>query len=257
MTKFFTKIRYNLMETGKTAKYFKYAIGEIILVMIGILLALQVNNWNTARLESSKEQLVLKNLQTDFKANIKAFNEAFKSSSEAYNACNTLLEIIKTQDTIRNNEDIENLIDTIINEFTSLDLSDGSINEIINTGSLTIIKDVKLRNQLSKWSQTINDMNDDVELSFNYLFNILSPSLNEKLLLRNTKIPERIIANTGLNQISKSNFVVDYSKTLLNYKFENEIYFNALNYMFTLNAYKNMESYLLETLELIEANLED
>ena len=46
MIKFFRKIRYNLMETGKTGKYFKYAIGEILLVMIGILLALQVNNWN-------------------------------------------------------------------------------------------------------------------------------------------------------------------------------------------------------------------
>jgi hypothetical protein len=37
------------METGKTSKYLKYAIGEIILVMIGILLALQVNNWNENR----------------------------------------------------------------------------------------------------------------------------------------------------------------------------------------------------------------
>ena len=49
MIKFFRKIRYNLMENGKTGKYFKYAIGEIILVMIGILLALQVNIWNENR----------------------------------------------------------------------------------------------------------------------------------------------------------------------------------------------------------------
>ena len=47
MIKFFRKIRYDLMEKNKTGKYLKYAIGEILLVMIGILLALQVNNWNT------------------------------------------------------------------------------------------------------------------------------------------------------------------------------------------------------------------
>jgi len=44
MINFFRKIRYNLMEQNKTGKYLKYAIGEIVLVMIGILLALQVNN---------------------------------------------------------------------------------------------------------------------------------------------------------------------------------------------------------------------
>ena len=49
MIKFFRKIRQNLLTENKTGKYFKYAIGEIVLVMIGILLALQVNNWNEQR----------------------------------------------------------------------------------------------------------------------------------------------------------------------------------------------------------------
>ena len=49
MIKFFRKIRYDLMEKNKTGKYLKYAIGEIILVVIGILIALQINNWNEDR----------------------------------------------------------------------------------------------------------------------------------------------------------------------------------------------------------------
>ena len=49
MIKFFRKIRQNLLMENKTGKYLKYAIGEIVLVMIGILLALQVNNWNEQR----------------------------------------------------------------------------------------------------------------------------------------------------------------------------------------------------------------
>jgi len=46
MIKFFRKIRQNLLRENKTRKYYKYAIGEITLVVIGILIALQINNWN-------------------------------------------------------------------------------------------------------------------------------------------------------------------------------------------------------------------
>jgi hypothetical protein len=63
MIKFFRKIRQNLLndglpagQAGKTTKYFKYAIGEIILVVIGILIALSINNWNEKRLKH--EQLI-------------------------------------------------------------------------------------------------------------------------------------------------------------------------------------------------------
>jgi len=63
MIKFFRKIRYNLMETGKTGKYFKYAIGEIILVVIGILIALSINNWNESRKTDAEEIKMLKNIK--------------------------------------------------------------------------------------------------------------------------------------------------------------------------------------------------
>src|SRR6056297_1334171 len=59
MIKFFRKIRQNLLSEGKTGKYFKYAIGEIILVVIGILIALQINNWNEARKKKQVEKQVL------------------------------------------------------------------------------------------------------------------------------------------------------------------------------------------------------
>ncbi len=166
MIKFFSKTRYNLMGTGKKGKYLKYAIGEITLVMIGILLALQVNNWNNDRLESSKEQLFLKNLQSDLKTHLIEFDRVYKSSSGAYIASSELLEIIKSDSPITDNTKIDSLIDIIINEFSSLDLIDGSINEIINTGSLNVIKDPILRKQLSNWSQVMNDYDDDIKITF-------------------------------------------------------------------------------------------
>ncbi len=59
MIKFFRKIRYELMETGKSGKYIKYAIGEIILVVIGILIAVSINNWNTSKKINDDKKIAL------------------------------------------------------------------------------------------------------------------------------------------------------------------------------------------------------
>ncbi|MCB0541656.1 MAG: hypothetical protein KDE33_29385, partial [Bacteroidetes bacterium] len=69
MIKFFRKIRQNLLSEGKTVKYLKYALGEIILVVIGILIALQFNNWNENRKNDKIEENYLISLKDEFEFN--------------------------------------------------------------------------------------------------------------------------------------------------------------------------------------------
>ncbi|MFP4844389.1 DUF6090 family protein [Winogradskyella sp. PE311] len=71
MIKFFRKIRYELMEQNKTTKYFKYAIGEIVLVVIGILIALQINNLNDQRKLKQQEQTYYCKIAEDLQVDIK------------------------------------------------------------------------------------------------------------------------------------------------------------------------------------------
>src|SRR6056297_1417073 len=94
MIKFFRKIRYDLMKKNKTGKYFKYAIGEIALVMIGILLALQVNNWNNNRIERNEEKEVLVKLNADFKENKKALNKFLIEINNQSNSQSTLMGLV-------------------------------------------------------------------------------------------------------------------------------------------------------------------
>ena len=75
MIKFFRKIRYNLMEKGKTGKYFKYAIGEIILVVIGILLALQLNTWKENSENKTVERSYLEGIRNNLDQDIYDLNE--------------------------------------------------------------------------------------------------------------------------------------------------------------------------------------
>ncbi|MFT7066002.1 MAG: hypothetical protein ACJAUO_001580, partial [Sediminicola sp.] len=62
MIKFFRKIRQKMLTENKFSKYLLYAIGEIILVVIGILIALSINNWNENRKESNLELEILSGL---------------------------------------------------------------------------------------------------------------------------------------------------------------------------------------------------
>ena len=135
MIKFFRSIRKKLLSENRFSKYLLYAIGEIILVMIGILLALQVNNWNNERIEQAKEQVLLKNLQVDFKNNIDNLEAVYLIFEEAYNASADLLAIIQDSKPLEPKV-VDKLVDDIVNKTMSYDLITGSINEVFNTGSL-------------------------------------------------------------------------------------------------------------------------
>lgn len=85
MIKLFRKIRQNLLYENKRSRYLKYAIGEIFLVVIGILIALQINNWNQNRLLKNDEVLLVKQLLQDTKADALFFEERlYKLKTQAH-----------------------------------------------------------------------------------------------------------------------------------------------------------------------------
>ncbi len=98
MIKFFRKIRYDLIEKNKTGKpalpagrYFKYAIGEILLVVIGILIALQINNWNENRKIQVEEIILLTNIHVDLQKTLEELESAIDFNKS------TIDEIVKIE----------------------------------------------------------------------------------------------------------------------------------------------------------------
>lgn len=85
MISLFRKIRQSLLFENKSGRYLKYAIGEIFLVVIGILIALQINNWNQYRLLKNDEVLLVKQLLQDTKADALFFEERlYKLKTQAH-----------------------------------------------------------------------------------------------------------------------------------------------------------------------------
>ena len=150
MIKFFRKIRQNLLLENKTGKYFKYAIGEIILVVIGILIALQINNWNQQRIQDREEQSALLNLKQDFEYNYRALDSVLSETKNNMVSQFILLNHTgnKSKKISRDafNISLNRLAD--INEFYP---RNGYLNDLISSGKLGIINNQMLRNKLSSW----------------------------------------------------------------------------------------------------------
>lgn len=98
MIKFFRSIRYSLVEKNKTSKYFKYAIGEIVLVVIGILIALQINNWNEIQKTRRWEDRFLIDLRNELKNDLAQLKFIYRIQSTKVNALKGVKELVKTKD---------------------------------------------------------------------------------------------------------------------------------------------------------------
>ncbi|WP_430468253.1 DUF6090 family protein [Winogradskyella ouciana] len=152
MIKFFRKIRYDLMEKNKTGKYFKYAIGEIILVVIGILIALQINNWNEQRKDNKRAKDYITRISEDLERSLELSEKLLEQNKSI------LLAVTETQKLIERGTELttseKKTIDYSILWFprTTYQLPDMlTYEEMKESGDLGLIKDIDLRNDLAEF----------------------------------------------------------------------------------------------------------
>ena len=165
MIKFFRHIRKSLIQENKMGKYFKYAIGEIILVVIGILIALQINNWN----ETRKNQTYEKEILTLINQNL--INDSIALSTELYN----LKESNLLTDKVLQQVSLENYTDSLRNwmgKIISFERfkSQSSAFEVLKSKGIDLVSDNQLQLALiSYYDENVHDVYVafmDVEESF-------------------------------------------------------------------------------------------
>ncbi|MBT8287569.1 MAG: hypothetical protein HKN00_11205 [Flavobacteriaceae bacterium] len=149
---------------NKTSKYFKYAIGEILLVVIGILIALQINNWNEKRKLSIKESVYLNDLKIDLQQSQKSLNRVIKKSKRVAKTVDTLADLIKKNGDKLTPFEIDSLTGSV-SGFTVFMPSEGVINDIIGSGKLDMIKDDKLRSKIASWEADLRMIREYERLS--------------------------------------------------------------------------------------------
>lgn len=189
MLKLFRRIRRKLLDEGKMRKYLVYAIGEISLVVIGILIALQVNTWNDVRKEREEEYLALKSLHEEFVESRELFGVYQRHHKEIFDGMKYLLEILDAKGVN------ERLVDSIYINLDKSAMSSGKfepsrgiINSLINSGNINIISNEKLKSHLIKWNDQVINFQNVQSASQDYKFTYLFP-----LISRMTQLPSKLI----------------------------------------------------------------
>lgn len=151
MIKLFRNIRQTLLNEDKTTKYFKYAIGEIVLVVIGILIALQVNNWNEERIAKKETKAYHERLKEDLRLEMAFLSDRVTYYSAVRDHGKNVVEALTTHpDSLGSDFLISTYQAT--QQWILREVRD-TYDELISTGNIKLIPNPKLRKRLARYYQ--------------------------------------------------------------------------------------------------------
>jgi len=181
MINFFRKKRNQLADENKLIKYLRYAIGEIMLVVIGILIAVQVNNWNENRITENIKAQVLSNLKDDILYDIRVL----KNLDSTYIRWQLQTGKIYSKLISRSMDSINSINEFIIGRgsMNHLTVKTTTFDEMVNTGLLYKIDDPQI-------SQSINDYYEFAKLE------------TEKVNIDNQEFYRYVLTTSGYEYIN-------------------------------------------------------
>jgi hypothetical protein len=250
MRSFLSKIRKGLINQGSAKRYLIYAIGEIALVVIGILLALQINIWNEHRKANKIEKEYLTSLEKEFEENktelhnfVLLNNQLIATAKEFlnYTGKNSINDISE--------DEINVMLIDLIKANVEYEPSPGILEDLISSGNLNNLSNATLRTQLSTWKAKLAKVRRQENTVLEYRSNI------KKLLIEkgNTRAP--VVELLG---IGKGNFGIENKILLTDNRLENNLSFFAISsFSLGINYYGDLEKHIEDILETIRYQLKE
>ena len=243
-------MRQNLLKHGQVSKYLLYAIGEIALVMIGILLALQVNNWNENRKLAHLEKQYLYALEEEFILNFEKLKSLDTLLGHQLSASNEIIQHTHPEKKLLDEFEFAYLLGEGFRDTHKYNPSSGVMKDLINSGKLSLITNAELRRILADWDSNIiqvEEFEDEAKKVSQEVVEILRTRGNFRYQMEFAF--EALGA--GKSPFEKSN------TDLLNLKeFENSIvYFTAITWRLKHVLYSELSQKMEHVITLIEEEL--
>lgn len=244
MLKLFRNIRRKIIDTGTVSRYLIYAIGEIILVVVGILIALQINNWNENKNNRLEEHQLLRSLKEDLETSLEQLDRKINGTRNIQVLDSTTLILIKESNTNIDSDSLMLLLTGYVAPPT-FDPESGTIEEIKNSGKSNIISNPEIRRFISSWSSNLDEVKE-IERTFNLFF------YNRKKPYLFKYIPYR---NNNKQSFGRSNYKMDDKAIFSSIEYENMVHESWVNSGFLESRYLSMRGKIMETLQILETEL--
>ena len=245
MIKLFRSIRRNLMNEGKTINYLKYALGEIFLVVIGILIALQINNWNEKRKDRNEELSALIDLKKEFESNRNDIDSLYQFKLIRANLWDNYLNIVSNselQDSLRS-------IGRPTIGFRVFNFSSTILNSILTTGKIDKIQNDSLKYLLTNWEDILSDHNWFIYMQESYVPKFLEI---EARLLPNAAI---IISDTPNYFHSEEEIKTLRLKAIENKEYQYAMIYNLHSLKLQIDATKRLKSAVNQVINLLDQEI--
>ncbi|WP_223033786.1 DUF6090 family protein [Hanstruepera marina] len=262
MIKFFRNIRKKLASENKAAAYSRYAIGEIVLVVIGILIALQINNWNETRKEREEEKALLQQLQSEFESNRKQLNEKIIIRNNMIAASFKLLDYIDYPEKRHSDSINSYLVQTIL-----VPTFDPIINDIMSSGRIQLLKNNKLKELLTLWTSEIIQVTEEEVAWREYKYNQYQPFLLKEASIRSItnqywqdNAMETFYLDKGTTvkfDLKNSRTHTDFSNIFENPDFEDHLAACATDAKIANIQSLSLQNRIKEILQIIKQELEE
>ena len=196
MLRFFRIIRKSLIENDQMKKYTLYAIGEIALVVLGILIALQINQWNQNRVDRIQEQQILAQLIEEFEDNKQQLESKIYVRDGLIQSALRIIDHMDTKGAMETDTLNHLLAMTIFRP--TFDPASGVTNELLASGKLYLIQNQELRILLTNWSgKFLGELREEEEYVVDYIRLHYYPFLVDHFQVRN------FFANAASNEFSR------------------------------------------------------
>ena len=242
---------------NKTGKYLKYAIGEIILVVIGILIALSLNNWKENLAKSGEEIRILSGLKQEFEINLAEVSRNIKLNTLTKESTVELIRLMRTENPFANSRYLDSLLNAVY-MFGSFDAQTGLIDEVISSGKLSIINDTELRDRLTSISGLLDNLEEDYIIRSNFYMDHIIPYLSYYIPLANqNQFMDFSSWSDSYNtiELSESPFKPKYDEIDF-LQFENLFTTHKLNNDFVTLDESGLKEFFIQTLAIINNNME-
>jgi len=194
MINFLRRVRRNLINENKTSAYILYALGEVLLVVFGILIALQIDNWNENKKTRDTEQQYLFALWEEFSFNKEELESVMNRNKQNFENALRILDNAGPEDPEITDEAFGSLLTGSLSNETQFDPNQGVLDEIINSGKLGIFSNRELKFELSSWS----GIHDRVRLQEQELLSMRSRTIE---MVRNNANLRRAVYGPWLEEI--------------------------------------------------------